>query len=162
MPSGAEARAALPLLFPPGARSATAGGVTALASRESIPLAGELDLWGAAVGSTLVFATDTGLIAAAAGTGGGEAGATAAVLPGAPDWRIDAVAEVSMEQALPLLRRWGPPLSALLAARFPSIPDLTRDLDLAAAVRTVRVIVGSDEKRQRALITLHLRDLPGR
>ena len=150
------ARAALPRLFPPGARSAPAGAVTALASRESIPLAGSFDLWGAAIGQDLVFATDTGLI---------EAAGQAAAMPGAsreeaPGWQVDTVAALSVEQALPLLRRWVPPLSGLIAARWPGIPDLTRDLELLAAVRSVRVTVGSDDRRDRALATILLRDLP--
>jgi hypothetical protein len=156
----AAARDLLPLLFPPGARSASTGGVTALASRESIPLAGEFDLWGAADGPSLLFATDPGLLAAAIGSGGaGGDAAIAEALPQAPDWRVDAIAEISMEKALPLLRRWAGPLSALLAARWPEAPDLTRDLDLAAALRTVRAVVGSDGKRDRSLVTLDFRDL---
>jgi hypothetical protein len=156
MKDATAARTALPRLFPPGARSAPAGAATALASRESIPLAGTFDLWGAAIGQDLVFATDTGLIEAA-----GESPATpGASREEAPGWQVDTVAALSMEQALPLLRRWAPPLSGLIAARWPEIPDLTRDLDLLSAVRSVRITVGSEDRRDRALATILLRDVP--
>ncbi len=63
--SASEAAHALPRLFPPGARTGTGGGTRALATRESFPLAGGFEFWGAAIGRQLVFATDTALIDAA-------------------------------------------------------------------------------------------------
>ena len=158
MPSAAEAARALPLLFPPNARSAAGAGTRALTTRESFPLAGEFDLWGAAVGPNLVFATETALIDAAAA----DAGSGTPRDPADPAWPVSAIASVSMEKALPLLRRWGAPLSGLVAARWPQAPDLSRDLALLAAVGTVRLAAGSDDRFDRAAITLTLHDLPGR
>ena len=155
MASAAEAAAALPLLFPPGARTATGGGTRALATRESFPLAGEFELWGAAIGPQLVFATDTSLIDAAAA----DAGTGATRNPGDPSWAVSTVASISMEKALPLLRRWGAPLSGLVAANWPEAPDIARDLGLLAAVGTVRVAAGSDDRFDRAAITLDVHDL---
>lgn len=155
MTSAVEAARVLPLLFPPGARSAAAGEARALASRESFPLAGESELWGAAIGPHLIFATETSLIAAAsAGTVAG-----AARDPGAPTWPVGTVAAVSMEKALPLARRWSAPLSGLVAANWPEAPDLARDLDLLGAVGTVRVAAGSDDRFDRAAITVTVHDL---
>ena len=158
MGSAEEAARSLPLLFPRGSRTAAAGGTRAFATRESFPLAGEFELWGAAVGPRLVFATDTTLIdAAAADTGEGKA-----VDPPVPEpgWQVRAVAAISMEKALPLLQRWAAPLSGLMAARWPTAPDVSRDIDLLAALGTVRVAAGSDGRRDRVAITLRLRDLP--
>lgn len=155
MASAAAAAGALPQLFPPGARTSVAGATLARGTRESFPLAGEFELWGAAIGSRLVFATDTGIIAALVADADPEEPAASA-----PAWPVDAVARLSMEKALPLLRRWSAPLSGLLAANWPAAPDLIRDLDLLAAVRTVRVAAGSDGRHDRAAITLDLRDLP--
>lgn len=154
MASAAEAANALPLLFPPGARTATAGGTRALATRESFPLAGGFDLWGAAVGPQLVFATDTALIAAAA-----DAGSGATSNPGDPSWRVGTVAAISMEKLLPLLLRWGAPLSGLVAANWPAAPDILRDLDLLGAVGTVRVAAGHDDHFDRAAISITVHDL---
>lgn len=156
MGSDAAARAALPQLFPRGARSSTVGGLTALASRESIPLAGDFELLGAAVGPLLVFATEPALLSAVAGASA-PAGAAEA-----PDkaWRVDTVAEFSVEQTLPLLGRWATPLSGLVSARWPDAPDISRDLALLGAVRTVRATVGTDGRRDRALVAVHVRDLP--
>lgn len=155
MTSAVEAARVLPLLFPPGARSATAGEARALASRESFPLAGEFELWGAAIGPQLVFATETALIAAAAA--GTVAGA--ARDPEDPTWAVGTVAAVSLEKALPLLRRWNAPLSGLVAANWPDAPDVARDLDLLGAVGTVRVAAGSDDRFDRAAITITVHDL---
>ncbi len=155
MPSAAEAARALPLLYPPTARTASGGGTPALATRESIPLAGEFDLGGAAVGPQLVFATDTALIAAVADDGG-EAAASD---PGDPPWPVSAVASVSVEKALPLLRRWSAPISGLLAAKWPDAPDIARDIDLLGAVSTMRAAAGSDGRFDRAAITLTVHDL---
>lgn len=154
-PAAAEA---VRLLFPPGARSAAAGGTRALSTRESFPLAGEFELWGAAVGTRIVFATDTSLIDAVAADPG--AGAAAGPVVAEPGWRVTSVAAISMEKAVPLVRRWAAPLSGLLAARWPGAPPLERDLELLSAVSTVRVAAGTDDRRDRAAITLHLHDLP--
>ena len=153
--SAAEAARALPLLFPPGARTGTGGGSRALATRESFPLAGEFDLWGAAIGPQLVFATDTSLIDAAAA----DAGTVTTPHPGDPSWSVHTVASLSMVKALPLLRRWGAPLSGFVAANWPQAPDSTRDLGLLAAVDTVRVAAGSDDRFNRAAITIAVHDL---
>ena len=67
-----------------------------------------------------------------------------------------------MEKALPLLRRWGAPLSGLVLANWPQMPDVARDLGLLAAVGTVRVAAGSDGRFDRAAITLDVHDLAGR
>jgi hypothetical protein len=155
MKDAAAARAALPELFPSGARTARAGRFDAVATRESIPLAGEYDLWGAAVGGDLVFATGTDLIAALAAEGAGGAPA----LP-EPGWAADAVAVVSVEKALPLLRRYAPVLAAMLSARYRGVPDLGHDLQLLGAVRTVTAVAGAAEGGSRMLLTLQLRDLP--
>ena len=64
-----------------------------------------------------------------------------------------------MEKALPLLRRWSAPLSGLVAANWPEAPDIARDLGLLAAVGTVRVAAGSDDRFDRAAITLAVHDL---
>ena len=77
-----------------------------------------------------------------------------------PGWRVDTIAAISIEKALPLLRSWSAPLSGLVAARWPEAPEITRDLELLAAVRTVRAVFGSDGRRDRASITVNLRDLP--
>ena len=156
MASAAEAGRALPLLFPPGARTGTGGGTRALATRESFPLAGEFELWGAAIGRQLVFATDTALVDAAAAAAG--TGATRD--PKDPSWAVSTVVSISMEKALPLLRRWGAPLSGLVLANWPAAPDIARDLGLLAAVDTVRVAAGSDDRFDRAAITLTVHDLP--
>ncbi len=157
MASEPAAAAALRLLFPPGARSTVAGGSRAMATRESFPLAGEFDLWGAAVGTRVVFATDTSLIDAVAA----DPGTAATDDPGTaePAWRVTTIAAISMEKAVPLLRRWAAPLSGLIAARWPEAPPLERDLELLSAVSTVRIAAGADERRDRAAITLQLRDL---
>ena len=155
MADAAEAASALPLLFPPGARSATSGGTRALATRESFPLAGEFEFWGAAVGPQLVFATDTSLIDAAVA----DPGTVATPRPEDQTWTASSVATISMEKLLPLLRRWGPPLSGLVAASWPDGPDVTRDLGLLAAVGTIQVTAGSDSRFARAAITLNLHDL---
>jgi hypothetical protein len=155
MPSAAKAAETLPLLFPPGARTGTGGATKALTTRESIPLAGEFELWGAASGRRLIFATDTALIAAAAAdTGGGTARN-----PGDPSWPVSTVASISMEKFLPLLRRWGAPLSGLVAANWPEAPDIARDLALLAAVGTVRAAAGTDDRFDRAAITITVHDL---
>jgi hypothetical protein len=151
----AKAAAALPLLFPPGARTGTGGGTRALATRESFPLAGEFDLWGAAIGPRLFFATDPALIDAAVAV----AGTGTTRNPGDPSWAVSTVASLSMEKALPLLRRWGAPLSGYVAANWPEAPDIARDLGLLAAVGTVRVAAGSDGRFDRAAITLTVHDL---
>jgi len=156
MASAAEAANALPLLFPPGARTGTGGGMRALATRESFPLAGEFELWGAAIGHQLVFATDTSLIDAAAA----DAGAGTTRNPGDPSWPVSTIASISMEKALPLLRRWGAPLSGLVAVNWPEAPDIARDLGLLAAVGTVNVVAGSDDRFDRATITITVHDLP--
>jgi len=156
MASAADADAALPLLFPPGARTGTGGGVRALATRESFPLAGEFELWGAAIGRHLVFATDTTLLdATTAGAAGG-----AAAHPGDPSWSVNTVASLSMEKALPLLRRWSAPLSGLVLANWPEAPDIARDLGLLAAVGSVRAAAGSDDRFDRAAVTITVHDLP--
>jgi hypothetical protein len=158
MGSAGEAARSLPLLFPRGARTAAAGGTQALATRESFPLAGEFELWGAALGPRLVFATDTALIdAAAADAADGSTNDPPVPEPG---WQVRAIGALSMDKALPLLRRWAAPLSGLITARWPAAPDVSRDIDLLAALGTVRVAAGSDGRRDRAAITLHLRDLP--
>ena len=64
-----------------------------------------------------------------------------------------------MEKFLPLLRRWSAPLSGLVAANWPEAPDIARDLGLLAAVGTVRVAAGSDDRFDRAAITLTVHDL---
>jgi len=155
MTGAAEAGRALPSLFPPGAREAAAAGTRALSTRESFPLTGEFQLWGAAVGRNLVFATDSALIDLASDDPARPLADEAA----APPWRVSTLAAISMEQALPLLRRWGVPISGLVAARWPAAPDLTRDIDLLAAVRTVRVTAGADTRRRRVAITLTVGDL---
>jgi hypothetical protein len=158
MGSAGEAARSLPLLFPHGARTAAAGGTRALATRESFPLAGEFELWGAAIGPRLVFATDTALIdAVSAAEVEGNPKDRSVPEPG---WQVRALAAISMEKALPLLRRWAAPLSGLMAARWPEAPDISRDVELLAALGDVRVIAGSDDRRDRAAITLQLRDLP--
>jgi hypothetical protein len=154
MPSASEAARALPLLFPPGARTAAAGGTRALVTRESFPLAGEFELWGAAIGPQLVFATDTSLIDAAAA----EPDSAATRDRADPAWPVSAVAAISMEKFLPLLRRWGAPLSGLVAANWPEAPDITRDLGLLAALGSVRMAAGSDDRFDRAAITLDVHD----
>jgi hypothetical protein len=156
MTSAAEATRAIPLLFPPGARTGTGGGTRALATRESFPLAGEFELWGAAIGPQLVFATDTTLIDAAAA----DAGAGTTRNAGDPSWAASTVASLSMEKAQPLLRRWSAPLSGLVTANWPEAPDIARDLGLLAAIGTVRVAAGSDGRFDRAAITLTVHDLP--
>lgn len=155
MASAAEAAAALPLLFPPGARTGSGGGTRALATRESFPLAGEFELWGAAIGNQLIFATDTSLIDAATA----ETGTGTIRNPGDPSWPASTVASISMEKALPLLRRWSAPLSGLAAANWPQAPDVARDLGLLAAVDTVRVSAGSDDRFDRATIAFTVHDL---
>jgi hypothetical protein len=158
MGSAAEAARSLPLLYPAGARTA-AGGTRALVTRESFPLAGEFELWGAAIGPRLVFATDAALLdTAAADAGSGVPGAP--VVPEPPGWDVRAVAAISMDKTLPLLQRWSAPLSGLIAARWPEAPEITRDLGLLAATGKVLVVAGSDDRRDRAAITLNLRDLP--
>ena len=158
MASAGAAREALPLLYPPGARTAAAGGARALATRESVPLAGDFDLWGAAIGPRLIFATDTALIDALAKDA--DAAPTADSRQGDPAWRVAAVAAISLEKAQPLLRSWSAPLSGLFSARWPRGPEIASDVALIAAVRTVRATVGSDGRRDRAAITVNLRDLP--
>ena len=158
MASAAEAARALALLYPPGARAAAAGGTQALATRESFPLAGEFELWGAAIGPHLVFATDTSLIDAAAA----DAGHDTAHAGNGPSWAVSALATISMDKALPLVQRWSAPLSGLLAARWPQGPDIARDLGLLAAIGTVRVAAGSEEHLDRAAITLTVHDLAAR
>ena len=155
MPGAGESASTLASLFPPDARTATAGGTRALATRESFPLAGEFEFWGAAIGSQLVFATETALIDAATGTPAAETGRQS----GDPSWTVDAVASLSMEKALPLLQRWSAPLSGLAAVRLPDAPDVTQDLALLGAVGTVRMSAGSDDRYDRAAITLTLHDL---
>lgn len=110
---------------------------------------------GAAIGSRLVFATDTSLIVAAAA----DAGAEDARRPADPSWTVSAVATISMEKALPLLRRWSAPLSGLVAASWPEAPDISRDLDLLAAVGAVRVTAGFDERFERAAVTVDVHDV---
>lgn len=157
MADAAAAGRALPLLFPPGARTARLGSTLALATRESFPLAGEFELWGATDGPRLVFATDASLIAAVTeGTGP----VTADDRRREPDWRVSSLASVSMTKALPLLRRWSAPLSGLIGARWPEAPQAAADIDLLAAVRTVRLVAGSDGRFERAAITLDVGDLP--
>jgi hypothetical protein len=158
MGSAAEAARALTQLYPPGARTAAGGGTQALATRESFPLAGEFELWGAAVGPQLVFATETSLIDATVA----EPDAVTTPGPGDPSWTVGTVASLSMEKLLPLLRRWGAPLSGLVEASWPQGPDVVRDLGLLAAVGTVRVTSGSDVRFDRAAVTLTVHDLPGR
>ncbi|MHB8835160.1 MAG: hypothetical protein ACYC9Y_05550 [Candidatus Methylomirabilia bacterium] len=155
MASAFEAARALPLLYPPGARTRTGGGTRALATRESFPLAGEFELWGAAIGRQLVFATGTALLDAAAD----DAGAVATRGPGDPSWSVGTVASISMGKALPLLRRWGAPLSGLALANWPGAPDIARDLGLLAAVGSVHVAAGSDDRFDRAAITIAVHDL---
>jgi hypothetical protein len=155
MTNAAKAAAALSLLFPPGARTGTGGGTRALATRESFPLAGEFELWGAAIGPQLVFATDIALIDAA----GADAGTGTTRNPGDPSWAVSTVVSISMEKALPLLRRWGAPLSGFVAANWPAAPDIARDLGMLAAVGTVRVAAGSDDRFDRAAISLTVHDL---
>jgi hypothetical protein len=158
MASAAESVRALPLLFPPGARSASGGGNLALTTRESIPLAGAFDLWGAAIGPHLVFATDTSLIDAVRADPAGEA----TVDVSRPPWQVRTVATISMDKTLPLLRRWAAPLSGLVVARWPEMPNVVRDLGLLGAIGTVRLAAGSDEQFDRAAITLDVHDLAGR
>lgn len=155
MASAPEAARALPLLFPPHARSATGGGALALSSRESFPLAGQFELWGAAIGPRLVFATDTSLLDAAAA----EPEMTLPPDPAGRSWQVDAIAALSMDKALPLVRRWSAPLSGLVAASHPLAPDVARDLGLLDAVGAVRVAAGSDGRFARAAVTLGVRDL---
>ncbi len=155
MASAPEAARALPSLFPPGARTAVGGGTRALATRESFPLAGEFELWGAAIGSHLVFATDTSLIDEAAA----DAGVGITRRPEDPSWPVGTVATISMEKLLPLLRRWGAPLSGLVVANWPEAPDITRDLGLLAAIGDVRMAAGSDNRFDRVAITLTVHDL---
>jgi hypothetical protein len=155
MVSPAEAARALPLLFPPGARTATGGGTRALGTRESFPLAGEFELWGAAIGPQLVFATETSLIDAAVA----DPGAVTTPGPADPSWAVGAVATISMEKLLPLLRRWGAPLSGLVEASWPKGPDVVRDLGLLAAVGTVQVASGADARFDRAAITITVHDV---
>lgn len=158
MASAAEAADVLPALFPAGARTAAASGTRALATRESFPLAGGFDLWGSALGRRLVFATDLSLIdAVATDTGTATPEQPTAASPG---WRVQEIGVLSVEQALPLLRRWAAPISGLLAAKWPDAPDLTGDIELLATVRAVRVTVGSDDRLQRAAVALTLRDRP--
>jgi hypothetical protein len=155
MTNAAKAAAALSVLFPPGARTGTGGGLRALATRESFPLAGEFELWGAAIGPQLVFATDIALIDAAVA----DAGTGSTRNPGDPSWEVNTIVSISMEKALPLLRRWGAPLSGFVAANWPEAPDITRDLGMLAAVGTVRVAAGSDDRFDRVAITLTVHDL---
>ena len=155
MASATEAARALPLLFPLGARSASAGGTRALATSESLPLAGEFELWGAAIGSQLIFASGTSLIDAAAV----DAGPDVVNQPDPPAWPVSAVASISMDKFLPLLQRWRAPLSGLFTASWPDGPDFARDLGLLAAIGDVRVAAGADDRLDRAAITFSVHDL---
>jgi hypothetical protein len=157
MADAAAAEHALAQLFPADALSAPVGSTVARATRESFPLAGEFELWGAAAGPRLLFATDTALIAAAAGDA--PAVERDRTVPD-PAWRVDALASVSMTKALPLVRRWAAPISGLIGARWPRAPQLTDDLDLLGAIRTVRVVGGSDARFERAAVTVQVGDLP--
>jgi hypothetical protein len=152
------ARQALRLLFPAGARSAAGRWGTALSTRESFPLAGEFELWGAAAGERLVLATQQALVEglgaiAAPGSGGPGAGP----YDGGP---LDSVTTLNVTKLLPALRRYAPPLAGLLRARYRGAPDLSRDLELAAAVRAVAVTTSTSAAGTRARITLQVGDLP--
>jgi hypothetical protein len=144
MASAAKAAAALSLLFPPGARTGTGGGTRALATLESFPLAGEYELWGAAIGPQLVFATDVALIDAAVA----DAGTGTTRNPGDPSWAVSTVASISMEKALPLLR-WGAPLSGLSPRTAGGAGHRARSRP-ARYGRDVRVAAGFDDRFDRA------------
>lgn len=151
------ARQALRLLFPPGARSAAGRWGEALSTRESFPLAGEFELWGTAAGDRLVLATDRALLealdsGAAPGDGPGDAAD--------PGFRpLDSVTTLDLARLLPALRRYAAPLSGLLSARY-GLPDVSRDFDLLAAVRSVAVITGASPAGFVSRTTLELGDLP--
>lgn len=146
MPDPAAAATALRLLYPRGSRSGDVGGLEVISTRESLPLLEPFELWGAAAENQLVFATDSGLMVGLRPGSGGERAAATMPDPAAAlgdGWRVEAVAAVSMEKALPLLRRYALPLSGLLRARSENVPDLPRDLELLGAIRAVTVYTGS-------------------
>ena len=103
MRDSAAARQALRLLFPPGARSATGRWGEALSTRESFPLAGEFELWGAAAGDRLAL-EPTGRSSRRSSAGdppGGGPGVAAT-----PGFRpLDSVTTLDLAKLLPALRR---------------------------------------------------------
>ncbi|HEY6000953.1 MAG TPA: hypothetical protein VI078_16830 [bacterium] len=159
MRDGAAAQEALRRLFPPDARSATAGRWgTALSTRESLPLAGEFDLWGAAAGGRLVLATQPALIEAL-GPDAAPTGAVPALPAGAA---LESVSAIDVARLLPAVRRYAAPVAGLLRARQRGLPDVARDLELIAAVRTAGVAAGWTQAGSRSRITLAVGDLPAR
>jgi hypothetical protein len=128
-----------------------------LSTRESLPLAGEFELWGAAAGDRLVLATRQALIEGLAASAPGNGTAPAAA---ARDRPLDAVTTINVTKLLPALRRYAPPLSGLLRARLRGAPDVSRDLELLAAVRAIAVTTGSSPAGPLSRITLEVGDLP--
>ncbi len=159
------ARAALRMLYPAGARTAPSRWGTALATRESLPLAGEFELWGAAAGATLLFATRASLLEALEKSAHDQ-NRGAAFVPDAA-WPFDTVTTLNAARALPLLRRYAAPLTGLARARYPGSPDLGSDLALLQALRSVAVISGTSDHGTLARITVDVGDFaatasPGR
>jgi hypothetical protein len=152
------ARGALRQLFPAGARSASGTWGQMLETRESLPLAGEFELWGAAAGSRLVLATQRALIEGLPATAPGSARASAA--PRGEDRAIDTVTTVNVTKLLPVLRRYAPPLAGLLRARYRGLPDLSRDVELLAAVRALAATTVAAPTGTLSHVTVDLGDLP--
>lgn len=161
MSSPAAAGEALRLLFPRGSRSTDVRGMQAFSTLESLPLAGSFELWGAAADRYLVFATDTRAMEALR-TGSGAAPLPARVPDPATalggEGRVEAISALSMVKTLPLLRRYAPPLSGLLRARYPEAPDLAKDVELLGAIRSITVYAGSVPAGTLTRIRLSLGD----
>jgi hypothetical protein len=151
------ARQALQLLFPPGVRSATGRWGTALATRESLPLAGDFELWGAALEDRLVLATRLPLIEGLAAAPPGRDDEAA---PAADGRALDSVTTLNVTKLLPALRRYAPPLAGLVRARFRGAPDVSRDLELLAAARSIAVTTATSPAGILSRVTLDVGDLP--
>jgi hypothetical protein len=126
-------------------------------TRESLPLAGEFELWGAAAGDRLVLATQRALIEGLAAAPGRVGGPVDAAAGGRP---LDSITTLNPTKLLPALRRYAPPLAGLLRARYRGAPDVSSDLELLAAVRAIAATTGSSGAGTLLHITLDVGDLP--
>jgi hypothetical protein len=162
MQSPAAAGETLRRLFPRTARSRDIVGSTAYTTRESLPLAGSFDLWAAAAGRFLLFASDAALLEEAARAAAGGGPSAGGVDPGAllgSGWQADAYTELTVGKAMPIARRYAPVLTGWLQARFGSAPDLGCDVELLRAIRSVTVATGTGADGSLARVRLSLADL---
>jgi hypothetical protein len=114
-------------------------------------------LWGAALEDRLVLATQLPLIEGLAAAPPGRDGEAA---PAADGRALDSVTTLNVTKLLPALRRYAPPLAGLVRARFRGAPDVSRDLELLAAARSISVTTATSPAGILSRVTLDVGDLP--